>query len=111
LFRWYRLLLDAEETDQPAEAELARLVLQGDFAGALERLKRWDRRSEQGVTFVASQAERLGDQARAEKHPAWPGLLELSEDALRDYASGATSGAEGLGRMADVERLVKKRRG
>lgn len=113
-FDLYDELLEREEPDFAPDATLA-------HAQALAAERRWDdalaaleaslrahpeRRDPPGVAALAERwADRL---VRLDEPGRARAFYALAEAAFREFASWATSGAEGSGRMVAVERVRKK---
>ena len=89
------------------EADVHALVEQGRGREALDLIPSLGLDPEAALLLRAGAAERagallpLGQEADA--------FYDLADDALLQHASGATSGAEGRGRMHEVEELRKRR--
>jgi tetratricopeptide (TPR) repeat protein len=112
----YDELLEREEpafdvTRVVGRARAAAANRRWDEALLLLEPKTRDEAEALGPDTVADLAERWGDRLVRLDEPA---LAErcyaLAEAKLREFASWATAGAEGLGRMASVERVQRKRR-
>jgi tetratricopeptide (TPR) repeat protein len=107
--RLYEALLEIEEPTNEAQAKLFALGRARRWNEALFALREWDHSSEEGITFAAATAERFGDLAMlAGDERSAADLWGISEDAFAAWASGSSSGAEGLSRMVDVDRLRAK---
>lgn len=110
-FVLYEELLDREEPGAdsvlgPLRSAIARREWDAAFA-ALEAI---DRAGEHGVEKVGGIGELLGDRLLRLGRPELAArAFALSEDAFSEFASWSTSGAEGMGRMVDVNRLRAKR--
>jgi tetratricopeptide (TPR) repeat protein len=110
-FVLYEELLDREEPGVdsvlgPLRSAIARREWDGAFA-ALEAI---DRSGDHGVETIGGIGELLGDRLHRLGRADLAGrAFALSEDAFSQFASWATSGAEGMGRMVDVNRLRAKR--
>jgi tetratricopeptide (TPR) repeat protein len=105
----YDELLAREESDpEDPESARARIVAHATarrWAEALAELAALDTAADADLLWRAANAETYSHRAHRDGHPAAQELYRL---ALRDheqYASGATSGGEGMARMVDVERL------
>ena len=85
-------------------------VLAGDLAGAEQRLQELvdDPCHDTAAASRGALCEAAGD-ALAVHHPGharW--LYHRAAELFRAYASGATSGGEGMSRMLDVQRVIRK---
>jgi tetratricopeptide (TPR) repeat protein len=88
--------------------EVERLVRAERWADAVAQLEKL---SASGRFDAVGYAEEGASRARAAGHRAEAiALMRLVVDAYRYYASGATSGGEGMARMADVERAEQRLR-
>ena len=109
----YEELLDLEEPNARSLSPLRPLrsaIARRAWDEAFDELSKLDRHSDRGVGDLAWAGELLGDRLRRHGHlqladRAWA----LAEDAFSQFASWASAGAEGLARMADVNRLRSKR--
>jgi tetratricopeptide (TPR) repeat protein len=109
----YEELLDREEPRVLPPDELKNVlsaIARRDWEGAFTALEAVDRAKDHGVETVAGLADLLGDRLQRLGLPeladrAWA----LSENAYSEFASWSSSGAEGMGRMYDVNRLRSKR--
>lgn len=112
----YDELLDREEPAFDVQSVLGR-------ARAAAANRRWDEAlmrlepktqadfEELGPDTVAALAEGWGDRLVRLDEPAMAErFYSLAEARQREFASWATAGAEGLGRMSGVERMERKRR-
>lgn len=90
--------------------ELEELARAGELANAEARLAEWfpDGAPDGGVTGRAWLCEEVGDRLREIDPAAARWLYRIALDNLRAWASWSSSGGEGLSRMVDVDRLVKK---
>ena len=111
-FVLYEELLDREEP--AADSVLGTLrsaIARREWDTAFAALEAIDRGGEHGVETIGGLGELLGDRLQ---RLGLTGLaaraFALSEDAFAQFASWSTSGAEGMGRMVDVNRLRAKRR-
>jgi tetratricopeptide (TPR) repeat protein len=112
-FVLYQELLEREEPGTIPGSQVATLrsaIARRDWDGAFAALEAIDRTTEHGDETVAGLGELLGDRLLRLGRPelaqrAWG----LAEGAFSAFASGATSGGEGMARMLDVNRLREKR--
>lgn len=108
--RLYDALLDAEEPHTPGDAGLYRLIHERKFAEAAAEIAGWKRSADPELCWSAAVAELAADLAWLFDEQACAlELYALAEDAFARYASGSSSGAEGMQRMADVNRVRTKR--
>lgn len=106
--RLYELLLDADESDD-AKTRVFQLASARKLAEVTALLRGWEQSTEGGVLTVGAFGELVGDLAWlfGDKDEA-RNLCALSEQAFAGYASGASSGGEGMARMVEVERVRAK---
>lgn len=100
-------VVEASEPEVPIEADVHALVEAGHGREALELIPALRLDPEAALLLRASAAERAGELLPL--GPEADDFYDVADRALPEHASGATSGAEGLGRMHDVEELRKRR--
>jgi hypothetical protein len=89
--------------------EVERLVRAERWADAVAQLDKLRAESYSKLFDAAGYAEAGAGRARRAGHPAEAlAMMRLVVEAYRYYASGASSGGEGMARMADVRRVEQK---